>query len=127
MDNVGWCNLGVMYLLIRWVGKVRDPQGATISGSHGHDISLPSLITASSARTSFPPYSFVASLYIDGRQNPERRKIVYLDQDQSDFPHPHGKISFESRRVQSGDGTMTEHIWVFKEANKMLSFMLPRC
>lgn len=62
-----------------------------------------------------PKYSFLASLYLDGRRNPERRIIVYTNPADSDFTHPDGKVSFRHRWVQSKDGTMTEHAWVFKE------------
>ena len=62
-----------------------------------------------------PDYSFLASLYLDGRSRPERRVIVYTDPADPDFNAPSGKVSFRHRWVSSRDGSIAEHAWVFKE------------
>lgn len=62
-----------------------------------------------------PEYGFIASLFLDGRETPERKVIVYLDPADKDFARPDGKVFFKHRWVQSKDGTMTENAWVFKE------------
>ena len=41
--------------------------------------------------------------------------VVYLDPTNKDFSSPDGKVAFKRRWVQSLDGSMTEHAWVFKE------------
>jgi len=69
-----------------------------------------------------PEYAFIASLFLDGRNTPERKVIVYLDPADKDFARPDGKVSFKHRWVQSRDGTMTEHAWVFKEKEIESSF-----
>ena len=62
-----------------------------------------------------PPYHFLASLFLDGRQKAERRIVVYLDPKDEDFSPPNGKVKFKSRWVQGSDGAMREHSWVFKD------------
>lgn len=62
-----------------------------------------------------PPFDLLASLYLDGRQKPERRAIVYLDPKYHDFPQPDGKIRFRARWTQGENGTLVEHAWVFKD------------
>lgn len=62
-----------------------------------------------------PPFHLLASLYLDGRQTPERRLIVYLDPDHEDFTLPDGKVKFKRRCVQAKDGTTKELSWVFRE------------
>lgn len=62
-----------------------------------------------------PAFSFIASLYLDGRRTPERKIIVYTDPNDKDFKSPDGKVLFKHRWVQSKNGRMTEHAWVFKE------------
>lgn len=41
--------------------------------------------------------------------------MVYTDPADTDFNTPDGKVTFKHRWVQSADGRMTEHAWVFKE------------
>ncbi|KAL8781400.1 MAG: hypothetical protein Q9203_001490 [Teloschistes exilis] len=62
-----------------------------------------------------PPFSFLATLYLDGRKKPERRSVVYLDSQHEDFSQPDGRIQFKSRLVQLHDGRLEEKAWVFKE------------
>ncbi len=69
-----------------------------------------------------PNFDFLASLYVDGRQVPERRTVVYLDPRDRDFNPPDGKIRFRSRWVQSQDGSMKEHAWVFRDVGIEASF-----
>lgn len=59
-------------------------------------------------------YHLLASLYLDGRKTPERRCIVYLDRKHPDFPK-NGRITMAHRWVQSPDGSIMQHAWVFKE------------
>jgi hypothetical protein len=69
-----------------------------------------------------PAYDFLASLYVDGRQMPERRTIIYLDPSDPDFTPPDGKVRFKSRWVQGHDGSMKEHAWVFRDVGIEASF-----
>lgn len=62
-----------------------------------------------------PNFAFLAVLYLDGRRKPERKIIVYTDPADEDFNSPNGKVTFKHRWVQSADGKMIEHAWVFKE------------
>lgn len=62
-----------------------------------------------------PPFDLLASLYLDGRQTPERRVIVYLNPRHHDFPQPDGKIRFRARLAQGENGSLVEHAWVFKD------------
>ncbi|KAL8975452.1 MAG: hypothetical protein Q9197_000307 [Variospora fuerteventurae] len=62
-----------------------------------------------------PRFSFLATLYIDGRKKPERRLVVYLDPSDSDFSHPDGLITFNHRSVQTRDGHVKHEAWVFKD------------
>ncbi|KAL8649029.1 MAG: hypothetical protein Q9210_004641 [Variospora velana] len=62
-----------------------------------------------------PRFSFLATLYIDGRKKPERRLVVYLDPSDSDFSHPDGLITFNHRSVQTRDGRVKHEAWVFKD------------
>ena len=64
---------------------------------------------------SAPDFALLAVLYLDGRRKPERKIIVYTDPADEDFNSPDGKVSFKHRWVQSADGKMIEHAWVFKE------------
>lgn len=59
-----------------------------------------------------PPYHILVSLYLDGRQTPERRAIVYLDPCHPDFD---AVVIMKSRMVQNRYGILTEHAWVFKD------------
>lgn len=105
---------------MRWLTILLDShhgrQSTRKVGRNDDNISLSSNIRAPILRTpDVPPYSFLASLYLDGRTVPERNLIVYLDPDDQDFTRPNGKILFKHRRVQSSDGTITDYAWVFKE------------
>ncbi|KAL9026398.1 MAG: hypothetical protein Q9196_004931 [Gyalolechia fulgens] len=62
-----------------------------------------------------PPFSFLATLYLDGRIKPERTLIVYLDPNDDDFSHPNGEVMFKCRHVQGENGSVNEQAWVFKE------------
>ena len=62
-----------------------------------------------------PDFAFLAVLYLDGRRIPERKIVVYINPADKDFNSPDGKVAFKHRWVQSADGRMTEHAWVFKE------------
>ncbi|KAL8945074.1 MAG: hypothetical protein Q9216_000058 [Gyalolechia sp. 2 TL-2023] len=61
-----------------------------------------------------PPFSLLATLYLDGRSKPERSLIVCLDPNNDAFP-PNGTVSFKCRRVQGENRTVNEQAWVFKE------------
>lgn len=71
---------------------------------------------------SLPNFDFLASLYVDGRQIPERRTVVYLDPRDPDFTPPSGKVRFKSRLVQGHDGIVKELAWVFKDVGIETSF-----
>ncbi|KAL8970411.1 MAG: hypothetical protein Q9183_001536 [Haloplaca sp. 2 TL-2023] len=60
-------------------------------------------------------FSFLATLYIDGRTKPERKLVVWLDPSSPDFNQPDGLVHFKSRLVQRQDGTVEEQAWVFKD------------
>lgn len=62
-----------------------------------------------------PPFSLLATLYVDGRKKPERKIIVWLDPASDDFNQPDGLVQFKSRLVQGRDGALEEKAWVFKE------------
>ena len=78
---------------------------------------LPSPVRSCTVPQSHPPpdFAFLGVLYLDGRRIPERKIIVYTDPADKDFNSPDGKVAFKHRWVQSIDGRMTEHAWVFKE------------
>ncbi|KAL9037393.1 MAG: hypothetical protein Q9180_003741, partial [Flavoplaca navasiana] len=61
------------------------------------------------------PFSFVATLYLDGRKKPERKVVVYLDPTDEDFNPPNGLVKFKCRTVQGRDGVLKEKAWVFRE------------
>lgn len=70
-----------------------------------------------------PPYAFLASLYLDGRELPERRVVVYTDPGAYDFSREtDGKVWFRHRLMQNLDGSTSEHVWVFKEKGIELLF-----
>ena len=61
-----------------------------------------------------PEYSLIAELYLDGRERPERRSLVYLDPSHKDFAED-GKVIMKHRWIRDRDGNLREHKWVFKE------------
>ncbi|KAL8813626.1 MAG: hypothetical protein Q9200_000108 [Gallowayella weberi] len=84
-----------------------------------YDTEQPSSSNEIHGRSSYedyhPPFTFIATLYLDGRKKPERRIVIYLDPNDEDFNQPFGKVSFKSRCVQGRDGLMREQAWVFKD------------
>ncbi|KAI9812330.1 MAG: hypothetical protein M1827_004779 [Pycnora praestabilis] len=62
-----------------------------------------------------PPFHFLACLYLDGREKPERKIIVYLDPNDSDYNKPNGKVQFKTRWVEGKDGNLREHAWLFRD------------
>lgn len=72
--------------------------------------------------SALPPYHFLASLFLDGRQKADRQAIVYLDPLNEDFASPHGKIKLQSRWVESHDGNLQEIMWVFKDVGIETAF-----
>ena len=62
-----------------------------------------------------PKFSFLVSLYLDGRSDPERRIIAYIDPADPNFHGPSGKLTLKSRFISSRDGSVSEHAWIFKE------------
>lgn len=95
------------------------------NGSEGKPVDCDSRSEASSniqtspirSQTSYPPsppFDFLAALYLDGRRKAERKLIVYLDPNHEDFGTG-GKSIFRSRWVQTQDGGIQEHAWVFND------------
>ena len=76
-------------------------------------------IRARSLPSSPPPFHLLATLYLDGRETPERRTIIYLDPAYEDFaPGPEGQGAsgvIKSRWVTGKDGNIYEQAWVFKD------------
>ncbi|MCJ1468417.1 hypothetical protein MMC07_007045 [Pseudocyphellaria aurata] len=68
------------------------------------------------------PFNLLASLFLDGRQKPERKIVVYLDIHDEDFAYPDGRVAFKSRWVQGNDGNLKEHCWVFKDVGIETAF-----
>ena len=62
-----------------------------------------------------PPFHLLASLYLDGREKPERRVIIYLDPDDADFSYPGGEVEINGRWAQGKDGNIKEQSWVFQD------------
>ena len=60
-----------------------------------------------------PEYSLLVKVHFDGREYPERRSLISLDMGDPDFS-PRGKI-LKNSWVENGNGTLTEHLWVFHE------------
>ena len=54
-------------------------------------------------------------MYLDGRDKPERRVIVYLDPHDEDYNKPDGEVTIKTRWAQGKDGTLKEQAWVFKD------------
>jgi len=93
------------------------------NGSEGRDCDSRIRVSANvqsspiRSQTSYPPsppFDFLATLYLDGRRKAERKLIVYLDPNHEDFG-PEGKSIFKSRWVQTQDGGIQEHAWVFND------------
>lgn len=95
------------------------------NGSEGKPVECDSRLKTSSniqsspirSQTSYPPsppFDFLATLYLDGRRKAERKVIVYLDPNHEDFG-PGGTSIFRSRWVQTQDGGIQEHAWVFND------------
>ncbi|KAL8738283.1 MAG: hypothetical protein Q9181_000918 [Wetmoreana brouardii] len=82
---------------------------------HNKHTSSPPILKREETYEVATPFSFLATLYIDGRKEPERRLIVYLDPGNEDFNQPHGEVQFKSRLVQGRNGRLEEKSWVFKE------------
>ncbi|KZF23072.1 hypothetical protein L228DRAFT_261172 [Xylona heveae TC161] len=74
------------------------------------------------SRVKPPKFSFLAEMFLDGRTQPERRLIVYLNPKDPDFKQPDGKVWFKSRWVEGNDGHMREHTWVFENIGVEASF-----
>lgn len=62
-----------------------------------------------------PPFHLLASLYLDGRQTPERRAVVYLDPIHKDFSRPDGEIRLKNSIVLAEDGSVRQAVWIFKD------------
>jgi hypothetical protein len=63
-----------------------------------------------------PPYDLLASIYLDGREKPERQSIIYLDPYDLDYADSsEGEIKMSTRLYQSRDGQMRELSWVFQD------------
>jgi hypothetical protein len=60
-----------------------------------------------------PSFHFLASLYVDGRRDPERKVVVYLDPEDDDFNQPTGEVLMKARWVQRKNGDLREESWVF--------------
>ena len=60
-----------------------------------------------------PPFHFLVSLYLDGRQKAERRKFIVLDPNHAHYKH--GKAILNSRLVLAEDGTIHRHTFMFSE------------
>ncbi|KAL8806349.1 MAG: hypothetical protein Q9182_001379 [Xanthomendoza sp. 2 TL-2023] len=69
----------------------------------------------SSYQDDHPPFDFIGTLYLDGRKEPERKIVVYLDPNDEDFNAPSGQVSFKCRYSQRSDGDLEEQAWVFKD------------
>ncbi len=85
--------------------KQGDADAALSSPPHRHDL----------GKTPPPPFHFLASLFLDGRSQAERKVIVYLDPNEEHFNDPHGTVQFRTRWVEGLDGKLREHGWVFKD------------
>ncbi|KAK4998025.1 hypothetical protein LTR60_007698, partial [Cryomyces antarcticus] len=59
-----------------------------------------------------PPFDLLASMYLDGRQRPERRKIIYLDPLHPDFAR---KVEFNTRWMEDKNGHLRKCAWFFKD------------
>lgn len=95
--------------------SLKDKYGRGCPYDTKEDISSPIKEKLSNRHVVDPPFDLLASLYLDGRQRPERRVIVYLDPRHQDFPRPDGKVRFRARWVQGENGALEEHAWVFKD------------
>ncbi|TKA74199.1 hypothetical protein B0A49_06223 [Cryomyces minteri] len=59
-----------------------------------------------------PPFDLLASMYLDGRQRPERRKIIYLDPLHPEFAR---KVEFNTRWMEDKNGNLRKCAWFFKD------------
>ena len=66
-------------------------------------------------RSDHPDYSLLATLYHEGRTEPERSVVLYLNPGDIDFNHPYAKVIFKYRWVQSENGRTKELAWVFRD------------
>ncbi len=69
-----------------------------------------------------PPFHLLATLYLDGRENAERKVIVYLDPEDEEFFWPDGRVFFKSRWVETQTGGLVERGWVFKDVGIETAF-----
>ncbi|KAI9828225.1 MAG: hypothetical protein M1819_004581 [Sarea resinae] len=69
-----------------------------------------------------PPFHLLASLYLDGREKPERKLIIYLDPEDEEFNEPDGMVVFKTRWVEGKDGKLREHVWLFQDVGIEASF-----
>ncbi|KAL8843318.1 MAG: hypothetical protein Q9170_000176 [Blastenia crenularia] len=98
---------------------LRDNASYPQTGRQRQEIGRPASLPTNKGRRSLqvaaPPFSFLASLYLDGRKKPERRIVVYLDPNDDDFNRPSGQVKFKCRCVQGRDGFLKEQAWIFRD------------
>ena len=68
------------------------------------------------------PYHLLAVLYLDGREKPERKVIVYLDPEDDDFTWPDGRVFFKNRWAETQAGGLVERSWVFRNVGIETAF-----
>ena len=68
----------------------------------------------SEAGSASPQYSLVAEVYFDGKDEPERRSVVYLDPHHPEAPGD-CRLWLRHRWTRTADGALREHKWIFKE------------
>ena len=61
------------------------------------------------------PWHLLATLRLDGRQEPERRNIIYLDDSHPNFHNNWGEVLMKSSIVKDELGYLRDHGWLFKE------------
>ncbi|KAL9130429.1 MAG: hypothetical protein Q9217_001396 [Psora testacea] len=66
------------------------------------------------ASTTAPGYSLLANLYLDGREEPEKRTILHLDPAHPEYLSD-GRYSINRRWIKTAEGALREHVWVFRE------------
>lgn len=57
----------------------------------------------------------IATLRLDGRKEPEKRSIVYLDDAYADVEIYRGEIIMKCRTVKDADGRLRDCGWLFRE------------